>query len=107
MDPLIKVNLGTNDWLKSKFIGETLLLDFQKDLVLLLHTYKTFFSWDYNKMLGLDISLVGHPLPIKSRLKPYRQPTKKITYWKFFMIHRQMTMMKTYLQIWYSLFHAF
>jgi hypothetical protein len=51
---------------------------FREELIKLLKEYKDCFAWDYSEMPGLDRSIVGHWLPIKSGFRPYKQPPRKI-----------------------------
>ena len=78
-DPLIEVNLNTEDDPKTTFISGLLEGSFKEEIIALLKEYKDCFAWDYKDMPGLSRSLVEHRLPIKSDHRPYQQPPRRMS----------------------------
>ena len=59
------VNLGTNDEKKKVKIGTSLDSSANKEITDLLKEYANIFAWSYQGMLGLNIEIVKHQLPMK------------------------------------------
>lgn len=57
-------------------ISSKLLKEENSELILLLKDFSDIFTYEYNKMLGLDLELVVHTLNVKPRAKLVSQPTK-------------------------------
>ncbi|XP_020107333.1 uncharacterized protein LOC109723399 [Ananas comosus] len=73
-DPLIEVNLGSDEDKRSTYISAKLSAQQQEELKALLKEYKYCFAWSYEEMPGLSREIVEHRLPIKKGFKPYKQP---------------------------------
>ena len=66
------VNLGTNEDSKMIQVGNT-LITFEKDaLVALLTEFKKVFMWSYEDMVGIDIDIIQHCIPIDPTMKPVK-----------------------------------
>jgi hypothetical protein len=78
MVKLEEIDIGDGDNPRLTFISANLDSSFRKELIKLLKEYKDCLAWDYSKMPGLDCSIVEHRLSIKPRVKPYKQPPRKI-----------------------------
>src|SRR4051812_12693242 len=64
------INLGTEEEPKNIKIGATLNKDVKATLIKFLHEYAEIFSWSYRDMLGLDMNIVVHRLPLKEGSAP-------------------------------------
>ena len=76
-DPLVEVNLRTDEEPRITKISGLLPEKSRDQLVQLIRRYWDCFAWDYHEMLGLSRELVEHQLPIKEGCKPYKQPTRR------------------------------
>ena len=73
-DPMEEVNLGTMEELRITYISSLLPFNFKEGIIATLLEFKDCFSLNYDKMPGLDKSLVEHHLPIKLEFHPFQQP---------------------------------
>lgn len=71
-DPLLEVNLGTEQNPQPTYISKLLEPTFRDKLIYLLQEYKDCFAWTYEEMPGLSRDLVEHKLPIKEGFKPFK-----------------------------------
>ena len=71
-DPMEEVNLGTVEEPRITYIGSLLSSDLKEGIITILLEFKDCFAWNYDKIPGLDISLVENLLPIKSKFHPFR-----------------------------------
>ena len=74
-----EVNLGTVDEPRITYISCLLSFDFKEGIIETLHELKDYFYWNCDEMLGLDISLVEHLLPIKPKFHPFQQPPRRMS----------------------------
>ena len=66
-----EVNLGTVEEPGITYISSLLPSDLKEGMIEILQEFKDYFAWNYDKMPGLDISLVEHHLLIKSEFHPF------------------------------------
>ena len=52
--------------------------DMKNDLIALLKEFKEIFAWPYQDILGLDIEIVVHRIPVKSKCLPMRQALQRM-----------------------------
>ncbi|XP_059630454.1 uncharacterized protein LOC132273511 [Cornus florida] len=78
-DPLLELNLGTEQDPRPTYISKLLEPTFREELISLLHEYKDYFAWTYEEMPGLSRELVEHKLPIKEGFKPFKQPLRRMS----------------------------
>ena len=76
-DPLEEINVGTADEPQTLFISSLLPKPMKAELCKLLEEFKDCFAWSYHEMLRLDRTLVEHELCIKTRCKPFCQPSRQ------------------------------
>nr|CAD1824864.1 unnamed protein product [Ananas comosus var. bracteatus] len=76
-DPLIEVNLGSDDDKRLTYISARLSAQQQEKLKELLTEYKDCFTWNYEEMSCLSRKFVEYRLPIKTGYKPYKQPAHR------------------------------
>ena len=50
----------------------------EKDLTDLLQEYNDVFAWSYQDMLGLDIDIVIHRLPLREECAPIKQKLRRV-----------------------------
>ena len=60
-----EVNLGTVEEERITYISSLLPSDFKEGIIATLQEFKDCFAWNYDKMPGLERSLVEHCLSIK------------------------------------------
>ena len=61
------VNLGTSEEKKEVKVGTCVSANAQEELVSLLRDYQDIFAWSYQDMLGLNLEIVQHRLPLNPR----------------------------------------
>ena len=76
-DPLVEVNLGTEEEPRITKVSGLLPKGSRDQLVLLIRRYWDCFAWDYHEMPGLFCELVKRRLPIKEGYKPHKQLTRR------------------------------
>ena len=64
------INLGNNEEKKEVKIGTTLSAKIKKEIIDFLHEFIDVFAWSSQYMPGLNIEIVEHHLPLKSKCKP-------------------------------------
>ena len=77
-DPLIEVNLGTEEEKKVMYISSHLTQEQFDEVLAVVKKFKDCFAWDYTELLGLDRTLVEHRLPIKKEHIPHQQPPRRM-----------------------------
>jgi len=63
-DPLEEIDLGDGSVKRPTYVSSKIGPNFKVRLMALLRKYKDCFSWDYNEMSGLSMSVVELKLPI-------------------------------------------
>ena len=76
-DPLIEVNLGTEER-RVTYISSHLTQEQFNEVLAVLKRFKDCFAWDYTELPGLDRTLVEHRLPIKKEHIPHQQPPRRM-----------------------------
>ena len=72
------INLGTDEDSKMIQVGNT-LITFEKDaLVALLTEFKKVFMWSYEDMVGIDIDIIQHCIPIDPTMKVVKQKLRRM-----------------------------
>ena len=64
-DPMEEVNLDIVEEARITYISSLLSTNLKEKIISLLQEFKDCFSWNYDEILGLDIGLVEHHLPIR------------------------------------------
>ena len=77
-DPLIEVNLGTEEEKKVMYTSSHLTQEQFDEVLAVVKKFKDCFAWDYTELLGLDRTLVEHRLPIKKEHLPHQQPHRRM-----------------------------
>jgi hypothetical protein len=77
-DPLIEVNLGTEEEPRVTFMSRHLGPEEFARILEVLKKYKDCFACSYIELPGLDRKLVEHRLPIKTGFKPYQQAPRRM-----------------------------
>ena len=77
-DPLIEVNLGTEEEPRVTFMSGHLGPEQFARILEVLKKYKDCFAWSYTELPGLDRKLVEHKLPIKAGFEPYQQAPRRM-----------------------------
>ena len=78
-DPMEEVNLDTVEESMITYISSLLPFDFKEGIIATLHEFINRFAWNYDKMLGLDRSLVEHRLSIKSKFHSFQQSPRRVS----------------------------
>ena len=74
----IKINLGTLENPKKVKISSTLSSEEQKEPTKLLKEFLEVFAWSYEDMLGIDLDIVQHWIPILPEVKPVKQKLRRM-----------------------------
>jgi hypothetical protein len=74
-DPLEETDIGDGITPRLTFVNKNMSLE-HKDAKL-LRNYIDCFIWNYCEILDHSRELVEHRLPIKTGLRPYKQPTRR------------------------------
>ena len=72
------MNLGTEEDKKEVMVGAKLEPSVKQRLIQMLHEYVEIFSWTYKDMLGLDIAILGHFLPINEDFPPVKHKVRRM-----------------------------
>ena len=70
-DPMEEVNLSTVEEPGITYISSLLTFNLKEGIIAILWEFKDCYAWNYDKIPGLDRSLVGYHLPIKSEFHPF------------------------------------
>ena len=74
-----EVNLGFVKEPRITYINSLLPSDLKEGIIAILHEFKDYFAWNYDKMPGLDRSLVEHRLPIKLEFHHFQKPPRRMS----------------------------
>ena len=77
-DPLIEVNLGTEEEKKVTYISSHLTQEQFNEVLVVVKRFKDCFAWDYTELPGLDKTLVEHRLPSKKEHISHQQPPRRM-----------------------------
>ena len=72
------INLRANDDKNEVKIITSLDPSTKKEIIALIHDYVDIFTWSYQDMLGLNIEIVEHKLPMKPKCRPVQQKLKRM-----------------------------
>ena len=73
------INLGTEMEPKYANLGKCCSPAEKDKFIILFKQYKDVFAWTYNEDLKTyDTNIIQHVIPIKSGIKPYQQPLRKM-----------------------------
>ena len=72
------INLGIETKPKYVNLGKCCSPVEQDKFIVLFKQYKDVFSWTYEDLKTYDTSIIQHVIPIKSGVKPYQQPLRKM-----------------------------
>ena len=67
------INLGTGEGKKEVKVGTGMTAPIRQGLITLLEEYQDIFAWSYQDMLGLDLDIVQHKLPLNPGSSPVKQ----------------------------------
>ena len=72
------INLGTEEEKREVKIRTTLSPTIKEKLIDLLREYSDVFAWSYQDMLGLDIDIMVHRLPLRKECAPVKQKLRRV-----------------------------
>ena len=72
------INFGTEAEPKYVNLGKCCSLDERSKFIILFKQYKDVFAWTYEELKTYDKKIIQHAIPIKSGIKPYQQPLRKM-----------------------------
>ena len=72
------IDFGVPDQPREIRIGSSLSHDERSRLIDLLMSYLDVFAWSYEDMLGLDLTIVQHHLPILPHARPVKQKLRRL-----------------------------
>ena len=72
------INLGTEIEPKYVNLGKCCSPGERNKFISLFKQYKDVFAWTYEDLKTCDINIIHHVIPIRSRVKPYQQPLRKM-----------------------------
>ncbi|CAL2277698.1 unnamed protein product [Prunus armeniaca] len=78
-DPLLEINLGTEDNHRPIYISGLMEPELLAKMEELLREFKDCFAWDYTEMPELSRDLVEHRLPTVEDFKPFKQPPRRMS----------------------------
>ena len=67
------INIGTTEEVKEVCISAKLSPQARAEFIAFLREYADVFTWSYDDMVGLDVEIVVHTLPLKPDAKPVKQ----------------------------------
>ena len=72
------INLGTE--MKPKYVnlGKCYSPAERDKFIIFFKQYKDVFAWTYEDLKTYDTNIIQHVIPIKSGIKPYQQPLRKM-----------------------------
>lgn len=76
-DPIEEIDLGNGTTKRPTYVHTKVGSEMKANLFKVLTEYKDCFAWDYDKMPGLDRSVVEHRLPIHPGKKPVKQHPRR------------------------------
>jgi hypothetical protein len=71
------INVGTRQDRRELKIGTLITVKEKGSLTSLLQDYMDVFVWSYTDMLGLDIDIIVHKVPLIEECKPVKEKIKK------------------------------
>jgi hypothetical protein len=71
-NPLVDIDIGNGITPSPAFVNKNMSLEHNDAIIKLLKEYVDCFTWNYREMLGLNLELVEHQLPIKSSFRSYK-----------------------------------
>jgi len=71
------INVGTRQDRRELKIGTLITVKEKGSLTSLLQDYMDVFVWSYTNMLGLDIDIIVHKVPLIEECKPVKEKIKK------------------------------
>lgn len=71
------INVGTKQDRRELKIGTLITVKEKGSLTSLLQDYMDVFVWSYTDMLGLDIDIIVHKVPLIEECKPVKEKIKK------------------------------
>ena len=71
------VNIGTVEDVKEVRISAQLSPQARAEFIACLREYADIFAWSYDDMVGLDVEIVVHNLPLKPDAKPVKQRRRR------------------------------
>ena len=74
----VLINLGTKMNPKYVNLGKCCSPAKRDKFISLFNQYKDVFPWRHEYLKTYDTSIIQHVIPIKSRVKPYQQPLRKM-----------------------------
>lgn len=77
LEPVVVINLGTEEDMKEVKVGVVLNGEVKKRLVGILHEYVDVVAWSYQYMPGLDTNIVVDKLPLKPWFLPVKQKLRR------------------------------
>ena len=72
------INLGTEMDPKYVSLGKCCSPGERSKFISLFKQYKDVFAWTYEDLKTYDTNIIQHVIPIKSGIKPYQQPLRKM-----------------------------
>ena len=72
------INLGTETEPKYMSLGKCCPPDERNKFINLFKRYKDVFAWTYEDLKTYYTNIIQHVIPIRSRIKPYQQPLRKM-----------------------------
>ncbi|XP_070051866.1 uncharacterized protein [Nicotiana tomentosiformis] len=77
LDETEAINLGDSELVKETRISIHLSPSEKEEYIRFLKEYEDIFSWSYDDMMGLSISIVAHKLPTNPTCPPVKQKLRK------------------------------
>ena len=72
------INLETEEGKKKVKVGTGMTAPICQGLITLLEEYQDIFAWSYQDMLGLDLDIVQHKLPLNPGSSPVKQKLRRM-----------------------------
>ena len=72
------INLGTETEPKYVSLGKCCSPDERNKFINIFKRYKDVFAWTYEDLKTYDTNIIQHVIPIRSGIKPYQQPLRKM-----------------------------
>ena len=71
------INIGTAKEIKQVRISAKLPPQAREEFIAFLTEYADVFAWSYDDMVGLDVEIVVHTLPLDPDVKPVKQKLRR------------------------------
>ena len=72
------INLGVGEERKEIKVGTDMTTPVRDELVVFLRNYQDIFAWPYKDMLGLNLDIVQHRLPLNPSCSPVKQKLRRM-----------------------------